>query len=320
VDAVGDRTVLETSVQPSRRPTGHVPDEPDTSAEDQMNQKAVALDVQERWVEVAGMKIHVTETGAGEPLVMLHGGGPGASGMSNFRTNLANLGARFRLIIIDQPGFGGSSKTFPEGQSYWKSSALAVKEVLAAAGIEKAHLVGNSLGGGTALRFALDYPEATDRLVLMGPGGGSVNIFTPGDIARGVDKAVRRFYESPTPERMREFVDFMVFDPSTASDELVEERLQAATDPESMAFMLTLFMALANDPEAELWKRVDEIQKRTLLIWGREDRVLPFDSSLLMFHRMKDVRLVAFSECGHWVQSEKQQEFDRLVIDFLTAD
>ena len=285
-----------------------------------MNKTAADLNIQERFVDVAGMKIHVTECGAGDPVVMLHGGGPGASGMSNFRSNLASLSARFRLIVIDQPGFGRSSKSLPEGESYWKTAALVVKEVLASSGLTKTHLVGNSLGGGTALRFALDYPEATDRLVLMGPGGGAVNIFTPGDIARGVNLAVQRFYQEPTTERMREFADFMVFDPKTATEELVEERLQAATDPESMAFMRTLFTALATDPEAELWKQVDKIENRTLLIWGREDRVLPFDSSLLMFHRMKDVRLVAFSECGHWVQSEKQQEFDRLVLDFLTAD
>ncbi|WP_214371129.1 alpha/beta fold hydrolase [Pseudonocardia sp. H11422] len=285
-----------------------------------MSENTVELDVQERFVDVAGLKIHVSEVGTGEPMVLLHGGGPGASGMSNFRTNLPYLGARFRLIIIDQPGFGSSSKALPEGESYWKFSARVVKEVMEGAGVAKAHFLGNSLGGGTALRFALDYPEMADRLVLMGPGGGSVNILTPGDIAGGVDRAVRRFYESPSVERMREFVDVMVYDSSRVSDQVLEERLQAATDPEAMAFMLKLFRALGADPEAELWKHVDRIRHRTLLVWGREDRVLPFDSSLLMFHRMLDVRLVAFSECGHWVQSEKQQEFDRLVADFLTAE
>jgi pimeloyl-ACP methyl ester carboxylesterase len=285
-----------------------------------MPENTVESDAQERLVDFAGMKIHVTEVGSGDPVVMLHGGGPGASGMSNFRTNIANLSARFRLIIIDQPGFGSSSKSLPEGRSYFRTSADAVREVLSSSDIARAHFLGNSLGGGTSLRFALDYPEMVDRLVLMGPGGGAVNIFTPGDIARGVDAAVRRFYQSPTGERMREFVDFMVYDPSTASDELVQERLAAATAPDATAFMLQVFKALATDQEGELWKHVDRIQNRTLLIWGREDRVLPFDSSLLMFHRMKDVRLVAFSECGHWVQSEKQPEFDQLVTDFLDAE
>jgi pimeloyl-ACP methyl ester carboxylesterase len=280
----------------------------------------MAADVRERWVDVAGMKIHVSEAGSGEPIVMLHGGGPGATGMSNFRTNLDHLSRQFRLIVLDQPGFGSSTAELVEGESYWKLSARVVKEVLAEAGISKTHLLGNSLGGGTALRFALDYPEMADRLVLMGPGGGAVNVFTPGDIVGGVNVAVRRFYESPSPERMREFVDFMVYDPAIASDELMVERFEAATAPGQREFMVNLFTALARDPEADLWKRVDEVTHRTLLIWGREDRVLPFDSSLLMFHRMPDVRLMAFSKCGHWVQTEKQPEFDLLVSDFLTAE
>ena len=282
--------------------------------------QSVEPDVRQRFVDVAGMKIHVSEVGSGDPVVLLHGGGPGASGMSNFRTNIANLSAHFHLVIIDQPGFGSSSKDIPLDKSYFATSAEAVKEVLASLGIAKAHFLGNSLGGGTSLRFALDYPDMVDRLVLMGPGGGAVNIFTPGDIARGVDAAVRRFYESPTEERMREFANFMVYDPRSAPDELVRERLAAATDPGATAFILKVFKTLATDPEGDLWKRVDRVAHRTLLVWGREDRVLPFDSSLLMFHRMKNVRLVAFSECGHWVQSEKQQEFDRLVIDFLSAE
>jgi pimeloyl-ACP methyl ester carboxylesterase len=275
----------------------------------------------EYFVEVLGMKIHVTEVGAGDPIIMLHGGGPGASALSNFRPNLPYLGARYRLVLVDQPGFGHSSKTLPEGMSYWKLAAQVVREVMANSGIDKAHLLGNSLGGGTALRFAMDYPDMADRLVLMGPGGGAVNIFSPGDIIGGVDNAVRRFYESPSPERMREFVDFMVYDPSIASDELVEERFRDATEPEAMAFMKELFAkTIGNDPEQHLWKDVDRVCHRTLLIWGREDRVLPFDSSLLMFHRMTDVRLVAFSRCGHWVQAEKTEEFNRMVVEFLEAE
>ncbi|GAA5119500.1 alpha/beta fold hydrolase [Haloechinothrix salitolerans] len=285
-----------------------------------MEQSSVGPKVDEQFITVSGMNIHVSEAGVGEPIVLLHGGGPGASGMSNFRTNIANLAARFRLIIVDQPGFGSSSKRLPEDQSYWKTCSQVVHGVMSSLGIEQAHFLGNSLGGGTSLQFALDYPDMVDRLVLMGPGGGAVNIFTPGDIIGGVAAAVRRFYESPTVESMREFVDFMVFDPATASDDLVKERLDAASDPDAETFMLQVFHKLAKDAEAELWKQVDQIQHETLLIWGREDRVLPLDSSFLMFHRMKNVRLVVFSECGHWVQSEKQPEFDKLVTSFLAAE
>jgi pimeloyl-ACP methyl ester carboxylesterase len=279
----------------------------------------MAVDVRERWVDVAGMKIHVSEVGSGRSIVLLHGGGLGASGMSNFRTNLDYLGDRYRLLVVDQPGFGSSTGELVGSESYWKLSARVVKEVLVEAGIPKTHLLGNSLGGGTALRFAMDYPEMADRLVLMGPAGGSVNVLTPGHILGGAAAAVRRFYESPSLERMREFVDLMVYDSATVSEELFQERFEAATVPGAREFMVNLFTALTQDREADLWKEVDRVQHRTLLLWGREDRVLPFDSSLLMFNRMPDVRLVGFSNCGHWVQTEKQQEFDLLVSDFLSA-
>src|SRR5581483_2031964 len=88
----------------------------------------MAADIRERWVDVAGMKIHVSEAGKGEPIVMLHGGGPGATGMSNFRTNLDHLSERFRLIVLDQPGFGSSTAELVKGESYWKLSARVVKE------------------------------------------------------------------------------------------------------------------------------------------------------------------------------------------------
>ncbi|MEW6473492.1 MAG: alpha/beta fold hydrolase [Actinomycetota bacterium] len=277
------------------------------------------LEFKDELVEAAGMKIHVTDVGSGDPIVMLHGGGPGASSMSNFKGNVDNLvAAGFRLLLVDQPGFGGSSKDLPDG-SYFELAAKAVKGVLDAKGITKSHLLGNSLGGGTAVKVAIDYPEVADRLVLMGPGGAAVNILTSGDIVESVAKTVAEFYASPGLESIRRFVDLMVYDSSNIPDSVLEERLAAATEPEAMAFMKQLFVKLATDPGKDLWKDVDKIHHRSLLVWGRDDRVLPLDSALLAFHRMPDVRLVAFSKCGHWVQAEKQEEFDRLVIDFLTA-
>jgi pimeloyl-ACP methyl ester carboxylesterase len=169
------------------------------------------------------------------------------------------------------------------------------------------------------MKVAIDYPEVVDRLVLMGPGGAAVNVLTSGDIVEFVAKTVGEFYASPSLEGIRRFVDLMVYDSSNIPDSVLEERLAAATEPEAMAFMKQLFVKLATDPGKDLWKDVDKVHHRSLLVWGREDRILPLDSSLLTFHRMPDVRLVAFSKCGHWVQAERQEEFDRLVIDFLTG-
>src|ERR1700677_3763258 len=111
------------------------------------------------------MKLHFSQAGEGPVVVMLHGGGPGASGLSNFGRNLPVFAEHFRTIVVDQPGFGKSDKPPVKG-NYFSFAAAAVAELLQELGIERASLVGNSLGGGTAVRFALNYPERTDRLVL----------------------------------------------------------------------------------------------------------------------------------------------------------
>src|ERR1700745_331578 len=105
------------------------------------------------------MHLHYEEAGTGQglPVVMLHGGGPGASGLSNFRRNLPVFAERFRTLVVDQPGYGKSDKPEVRG-NYFTFAAEALNDLLDELGVEKAHLVGNSLGGGTAVRFALTYP------------------------------------------------------------------------------------------------------------------------------------------------------------------
>ncbi|WP_246086680.1 alpha/beta fold hydrolase [Nocardioides humi] len=121
------------------------------------------------------------EAGEGEgrlPLVMLHGGGPGASSWSNFGPALPGFAEEYRTILVDQPGFGGSDKP-PVVGNYYRFSADAVVALLDRLGLERVHLLGNSLGGGTAMRLALTYPDRVDRLVLMGPGGSRSTSSTP---------------------------------------------------------------------------------------------------------------------------------------------
>jgi 4,5:9,10-diseco-3-hydroxy-5,9,17-trioxoandrosta-1(10),2-diene-4-oate hydrolase len=114
------------------------------------------------------MHLHHDEAGADDsgtalPVVMLHGGGPGAPGVSNFGPNLPVFAGRFRTLLVDQPGFGKSDKP-PVTGNHFTFAADALAGLLDELGIGRVHLVGNSLGGGTAVRFALDYPERAGRL------------------------------------------------------------------------------------------------------------------------------------------------------------
>ena len=167
------------------------------------------------------------------PVVLLHGGGPGASGASNFRPNLPVFAEQFRTLVVDQPGYGKSDKP-PVRGNYFTFAADALTGLLDELGIDKIHLVGNSLGGGTAVRFALNYPERAGRLVLMGPGGLSLNVFAP-DPTEGV-KRLAEFAAPPGPsrEKMAAFLRTLVFDQRLVTDELIDERYAAACDPESL--------------------------------------------------------------------------------------
>src|ERR1700724_1876980 len=175
------------------------------------------------------MHLHYEQAGEqrpGTPVVMLHGGGPGASGMSNFGRNLPVFAESFRTLVVDQPGFGKSDKPPVEG-NYFTFAAQALAGLLDELGIDRVHLVGNSLGGGTAVRFALRYPERAGRLVLMGPGGLSLNVFAP-DPTEGV-KRLMEFSAPPGPsrEKLAAFLRTLVFDQRLITDTVGGERWPA---------------------------------------------------------------------------------------------
>ncbi|HZC41262.1 MAG TPA: alpha/beta fold hydrolase [Streptosporangiaceae bacterium] len=270
-----------------------------------------------RFAEAGGMKLHYHEAGDGEPVVLLHGGGPGASAWSNFGPNLPVFAGHFRTLMVDQPGFGKSDKP-PVTGSYFSFSANALAALLTGLGIERAHLVGNSLGGGTAVRFALDYPDRAGRLVLMGPGGLSLNVFAP-DPTEGV-RRLMEFAAPPGPSRdkLAAFLRTLVFDQRLVTDELISERFEAASDPQALAAMASMGASFfTSAEESMLWRDAHRLRQRVLLVWGREDRVNPLDGALVALKTIRRAQLHVFGGCGHWAQLEKFDEFNRLVIGFL---
>ncbi|MGI9005142.1 MAG: 4,5:9,10-diseco-3-hydroxy-5,9,17-trioxoandrosta-1(10),2-diene-4-oate hydrolase [Streptosporangiaceae bacterium] len=282
----------------------------------------VSQETTSRFAGTAMMRLHYHEAGSGAerpPVVLLHGGGPGASAWSNFGRNLPVLARGFRVLMPDQPGFGASDKPPVQG-NYFTFSARALASLLDTLGIGRVHLVGNSLGGGTAVRFALDHPDRAAKLVLMGPGGLSLNVLAP-DPTEGV-KRLAEFAAPPGPskEKLADFLRTLVFDPRLITDELISERYAAASQPEALAAMAALGLSFYDPATAQdgmLWREAHRLRNEVLLIWGREDRVNPLDGALVPLKQIRKAQLHVFSGCGHWAQLEKFDAFNRLVLDFL---
>jgi len=268
-----------------------------------------------RYVESPAGRIGYQEAGEGPAVILIHGGGPGAYGYSNYRKNLRPLAERGnRVIIIDLPGYGKSSYRDSSG-GLFAPMAEATLELIDHLGLEKASLVGNSLGGGTALRLALDHPGRVDKLVLMGPGGSlpATSTFPSEGLLR-----MLTFYdgEGPTIEKLNKVIDLLVYDRSSITPELVAERFKTATLPETMAHPPLRGQAM--NPKNELWREdIDKLEHKTLLIWGQEDRVLPLDLAFILLKRIPNADLHVFSKCGHWAQWERADEFNELVGNFL---
>lgn len=270
----------------------------------------------------SGLKLHYHEAGepAADTVVLLHGGGPGASAWSNFGRTLVAFAARFHVLAVDQPGFGRSDKPATLAEQFFTFSADALAGLLDQLGIARAHVVGNSLGGGTAVRFALRHPDRAARLVLMAPGGLGLNIFAS-DPTEGIKK-LYQFAAPPGPskEKLAAFLRTLVFDPSLITDELVEERYRYAADPDALAAMAAMGASFAHPDMAEdgmLWREAHRLRQRVLLVWGREDRVNPLDGALVALKLIRRAQLHVFGGCGHWAMLEKFEEFNRLATDFL---
>lgn len=262
-----------------------------------------------------GYKLHYHDAGDGPAVVMLHGGGPGASGWSNFSRNIGPfVDAGYRALLPDCPGFGRSDPIVADVQR-GLFNARAIKALLDRLEIGKVSLVGNSMGGASAMNFALEYPDRLDSMVLMGPGGLGPSIVQPMPL-EGV-RAMFRLYQEPTYENYLRMLEVFVFDPASIGEELRQSRWQAIQDNPLHLKNFGASMARVPLQAWDVSPRAPEMKVPTLLVWGRDDRFVPLDHALKLLFTLPDARLHVLSRCGHWAQWEQAEAFNRLVIDFL---
>lgn len=273
-------------------------------------------------IRAGANEFFVTDSGGeAPPIVMLHGGGPGASGVSNYSRNIDALAGSYRVIVPDMPGYGRSSKRFDHSDPFG-FLAGAIRGLLDEMGITTAHLVGNSLGGAAALRLALDAPHRVGKLVLMGPGG----IGTTRGLPTAGLKSLLSYYggDGPSREKLATFIrTYLVYDGAAVPDDLIDLRYQASIDPAVVAdpplqrpsgFKTLWRMDLTRDP------RLRRLPNPTLVLWGRDDKVNRPSGGPLLLNMMPNAELVMTSHTGHWMQWERAELFNELVAEFLGAE
>ena len=262
-------------------------------------------------ITAAGIRTNYHDSGgAGAPVLLIHGSGPGVSAWANWRLVMPALAQQARVIAPDMVGFGYTER--PEGFVYnmdaWVRQAVGLLDAL---GIERTDLVGNSFGGGLSLALAIAHPERVRRLVLMGSAGVSF------PLTEGLD-AVWGY--TPSVENMRAIMDYFAFDQGLMSDDLARLRFEASIRPgfqESFAAMFPAPRQRWIEALASAEADIRALPHQALVIHGREDRVIPLSTSLTLSSWIQRSQLHVYGQCGHWTQIEHAARFARLVGDFL---
>jgi pimeloyl-ACP methyl ester carboxylesterase len=265
-------------------------------------------------------QIHFQVTGNGPDMVMLHGGGPGATGASNYSKNVEALSQHYRCWVIDFPGWGQSSKNLNAfgAEGPFQNGGRAVLAFMNALGIAKAHLVGNSYGGSAALCLAMDLPERVNKLVLMGPGGGVVaGAKGPTD---GIKQLLTYYLgEGPSLKKLQGFVKNLVFDERLITPALVQQRFDASNDPEICAnppLVLVPGATPGKETFISLDPRLATLPHRTLFVWGIQDQVNLL-AGMEPFKVIPNADYLLLTHCGHWAQWEHPERFNDAVLSFL---
>lgn len=263
-----------------------------------------------RRVRTGAFETNVLEAGTGEPVLFIHGSGPGVSAWANWRLVLPMLASERRVIAPDMVGFGFTDR--PAGIAYsmdtWVRQAL---DLLDALDLPRVDLVGNSFGGALALALATRHPQRVRRLVLMGSVGVSFPITAGLDAVWGYEASF---------ENMRRIMDVFAWDRRLVNDELARMRYEASIQPGFQESFSAMFPAPRQrwvDAMTSSEKDIRALPHHTLVVHGREDQVIPLSTSQTLAAWIPRSQLHVFGQCGHWTQIEHTARFVRLVGDFL---
>lgn len=254
-------------------------------------------------VVVFGQKIRYLEAGSGPTVILLHGlGGSG----QNWMFTVGALSPQFHVVVPDQIGFGNSDK--PMINYRVRTYVDFLDEFYKQLKIERATLVGNSMGGWIAAAFTIAFPQKVDRLVLASATG-----YTP---QGNFDYKSLYALNPSTREGMKQLVAKVFFNKSFSSDAMIDQLLAQRMSAGDGYTINSLIESVARR-EDFLDGQLDKIKAPTLIIWGREDGLVMLSEGERLKKDIANSKLIVFDRCGHFPQVEKAGEFNAAVLEFL---
>lgn len=267
-----------------------------------------------------GVRTHFVHAGDGEPLIMVHGGGPGASGESGWSKTIPALSDRFHVFAIDCIGSGYTDK--PLVDYNFQTLVNHVAGFIDALGMHQVRIMGNSQGAYVTMKYALDHPQRVKQVALISTGtlAAACGLSDEGKAA-----TLPRFDGSK--ESIRAFLSVIVNDPARLTDELIDSRFAVASLPGHKELMQSLGKyreTLKDDPsEQQMYQvreRLAKFSRPWCMIWGGADRSAPLDPLGNGMHKLfPHVPFHVVEGSGHQVQNDKPDECNRLLNEFFAA-
>lgn len=261
-------------------------------------------------VQTGAFRTHYYEAGEGEPLILVHGGGAGADGWSNWNGSLPLFSKTMRAIVPDMVGFGHSDAPDPAKFTYDQTTRnRQLIDFIEALGLKKVNLIGNSMGGATSLGVAIERPDLVKNLVLMGAAGVS-NELSPalGPI----------LHYDFTREGMRKVIKALTNPSFEPSDEQVEYRYEVSLQPDTKAAYQATMKWVREVGMKYPPNQIASVKARTLVVNGKDDLVAPIKHAYEFLGLIKSSRGYILPNCGHWAMIEYPELFARLTLDFFT--
>lgn len=269
------------------------------------------------FIKVGDFTVHCRVAGGGPPAILVHGLG---ASWGWWRPNIDPLAGVHRLFVLDLPGHGLSDGLDGGYNLAWGGQFL--NDFMTALGLARAAIVGQSMGGLLALEMALRWPERVTRLVLVDSAGLGKELCW---LLRALTiPLMGELMVAPTQSSVRVLMDWLFYNPRSAPEGFFADLCQERQRPEVKRTLLGILRSGVNWrgllPSATVAERLRQLKVPTLILWGVEDRIIPVAHAYTAHRLIPSSELHMVAACGHCPQLERPDEFNEVVLDFLSGD